>query len=89
MATNKPETSNITEPNATIKVGVIFKGDKIVPKWFIWEQRKYEIKEINYFWLDRAGKERLHCFSVTDGANNYELVFHTEKTIWKLIKVFG
>jgi hypothetical protein len=77
------------ETNATIKVGAVFQGDKIVPKWFVWEERKYEVKTVNYNWLDQQGREKLHCFSVSDGTNNYELVFHAEKTIWKLIKVFG
>ena len=74
----------LKEINQTIKVGVVFKGDKVIPKWFTWEGRKYEIKEINYNWLDHQGREKLHCFSVTDGANNYELSFNAERTVWKL-----
>ncbi len=77
----------LKELNQTVKVGAVFKGDKIIPKWFAWEGRKYEIKTVNYNWLDKEGREKLHCFSVTDGANNYELSFHTEKTIWKLTKI--
>lgn len=76
------------ESSETIKVGAVFKGDKIIPKWFAWEGRKYEIKEINYNWLDKRGREKVHCFSVTDGVNNYELSFHSEKTVWKLNKVY-
>jgi len=76
------------ESSETIKVGAVFKGDQIVPKWFTWEGRKYIIKEINYNWLDKQGREKVHCFSVTDGANNYELSFHSEKTVWKLNKVY-
>jgi hypothetical protein len=79
----------IKELDQTIKVGAIFKGDKIVPKWFVWEERKYGIKDVNYTWSDRQGREKIHCFSVTDGVNNYELTFHSEKTVWKLTKVFG
>lgn len=74
--------------NANINVIAVFKGDQINPKWFTWEGRRYEIKEINYTWLDKQGREKLHCFSVTDGVNNYELVYHTERTIWKLVKIF-
>lgn len=73
-----------SESSKTVKVGAIFKGDKIIPKWFVWEGRKYEIKEINYNWLDRQGREKLYCFSVTDGVNNYELSFNAERTLWKL-----
>ncbi len=79
----------LKEVHETIKVGAVFQGDRIVPKWFVWEGRKYTISEVNYNWSDRAGAEKLHCFSVTDGANNYELSFHPGKTLWKLDKVYG
>ena len=78
-----------SENSKAIKVGAIFKGDKIVPKWFEWDNRKYNIKEVNYIWFDKQGREKVHCFSVTDGTNNYELAYHTEKTVWKLVKIFA
>lgn len=71
----------------TIKVGAVFKGDKIIPKWFVWKGRKYEIKEINYYWKERQGIEDLHCFSVTDGVNNYELSFNSKRVVWKLNEI--
>ena len=84
------------ELDQTIKVGAIFsagggsafggKGD-IRPSWFVWEGRKYPVKEINYVWMDRQGREKLYCFAVTDGANNYELSFNAEQANWKLNKV--
>jgi len=76
-----------SEDSKAIKVGAVFKGSKIVPKWFIWEGRRYEVKEINYVWQDYQGREKIHCFSVTDGVNNYELAFHSEKMVWKLNKI--
>ncbi len=77
------------ESSKTVKVGAIFKGDKIAPKWFVWDGRKYMVKEVNYNWQGKQGREKVHCFSVTDGTNNYELAFYTEKTVWKLTKVAG
>ena len=78
----------LKELNQTIKVGAVFKGDQIVPKWFMWEGTKYIIKDVNYNWLDKVGREKLHCFSVTDGTNNFEISFHAEKTLWRLDKIF-
>jgi hypothetical protein len=75
------------EVNALIKVGAVFKGDKIIPKWFVWEGRKYEIKEVNYTWQDRQGIEVLYHFAVTDGINYYELSFNNQKMVWKLKKI--
>ena len=88
MLPSRGKSVGSLESSETIKVGAVFQGDKIVPRWFNWQGRKYEIKEVNYNWLDKQGREKVHCFSVTDGTNNYELAFHAEKTIWKLTKVF-
>lgn len=79
----------LKELDQTIKVGVVFKGDQVIPKWFTWENRKYDLKEVNYTWRDRQGSEELYCFSVTDGANNYELAFNSRRMVWKLTKVYG
>jgi hypothetical protein len=79
----------IKELNQTIKVGAVFRGDQIIPKWFVWEKRKYNIKEINYHWKDSQGIEELYCFSVTDGINNYEISFNAKRMVWKLNKICG
>lgn len=80
----------LKELDQIIKVGAIFKGGSdISPIWFVWEGRKYMIKEVNYVWMDREGREKLHCFSVTDGANNFEMSFNAERVVWKLNKVCG
>jgi hypothetical protein len=75
------------EINEKIKTGVVFEGAKVVPKWFIWENRRYDIKEINYEWTDRQGAESLFCFSVNTGANSYELSFNTKQMVWRLNKI--
>jgi hypothetical protein len=70
-----------------IKVGAVFKSSKIIPKWFIWEDRKYNIKSIDYLWQDKQGSEKIVRFSVSDGINSYELAYYASKTIWKLEKI--
>lgn len=70
-----------------IEVGAVFKGDKVLPRWFLWEKRKYSILEVNYTWNDKSGCEKIFCFSVTDGANTYEISFNAERTVWKLNKI--
>ena len=79
----------LKELNVTIKVAVVFEGDKVLPRWFVWENRKYDVKEINYTWNDRQGAEDLRWFSVTDGTNNYELAFNAKRLVWKLNKIAG
>lgn len=77
-----------SEIDEIIKAGVVFSSGKIIPKWFLWKNRKYDIKEVNYTWNDYDGTEKLLLFSVTDGTNNYEISFNTKRTIWKINKVW-
>ena len=72
-----------------IQAGIVFRAGKVFPRWFVWEGRKYNVLEINYTWEDHEGIERLHCFSVTDGANCYELSFNSKRMIWKLNKIYS
>ena len=76
-----------SEDSKSIRVGAVFKGASIVPKWFIWDDRKYTVKEVNYVWLDRRGQEKIYCFAVSDGTNNYKLSFNAEKAVWQLDKI--
>ena len=77
------ESTNIDK---IIKVGAVFKGGQILPRWFYHENRKYEIKEVNYQWEDWDGQEKLLFFSVSDGTNSYEISFNLKRMIWKLNK---
>ena len=74
----------IEEP---IYVGAIFKGNKIRPRWFIWNKRKYPIREVTFSWRDKRGEENLLYFSVSDGVNIYEICFNQKSLNWFLSKV--
>jgi hypothetical protein len=76
-----------TNINKIIKAGVVFSGGKIFPKWFLYDNKKHEIKDVNYTWEDRDGLEKLMLFSVSDDSNTYELSFNLKRMIWKLEKV--
>jgi len=76
-----------SENSNPIKVGAVFKGSTITPKWFIWEGRKYNVKSVDYAWEDKQGKEKIIRFSVSDGNNTYELAYNTIQMNWSLDKV--
>jgi hypothetical protein len=76
----------ISQVNKIIPVGVVFQGGRVIPKWFLYDNRKYEIKTVNYQWEDREGIENILMFSVSDDANTYELSFNLKRLIWKLEK---
>ena len=75
-----------TNIDKLIKVGAVFIGGRIVPKWFTHDNKKYGIKEVNYQWEDWEGQEKLLLFAVSDGTNSYEISFNLKRLVWKLNK---
>jgi hypothetical protein len=70
-----------------IDVGVIFRKGQILPKTFVWKDRKYQVKEITYHWKDARGAEVLHYFAVSDGVNIYQIYLNSKYMHWRLEKV--
>ena len=71
-----------------IRVAVIFgPGNRVAPVWFDWRRRKHTVKEITYTWRERRGEATILHFSVTDGADLYELAYNTGSQIWALMAV--
>ncbi|MFH1367999.1 MAG: hypothetical protein ABII64_02605 [Elusimicrobiota bacterium] len=77
------EETIINEP---IDVGAVFGKNKIRPKWFLWKNRKYEIKETTFTWQDREGEANIIFFSVTDGATLFEISLNQKTLAWRLEK---
>ena len=75
------------EINEKIKVGAVFENQLVKPRWFIWQNKKYQVKEITFTWKGKEGEAALLHFSVTDGANLYELCLNQKTLGWVLIKV--
>ena len=75
-----------TNIDKIIKVGAIFQGGHILPKWFYYDNRKYDIKTVNYQWEDHEGLEKLMLFSVSDSTNTYEISLNLKRLIWKINK---
>jgi hypothetical protein len=78
----------ITSIDESIKVGAIFgNGRKIKPVWFLWNRRRYPIREVTYSWVSREGRATIYNFSVTDGSSLYEICYNAETLSWKLLAV--
>jgi|LSQX01.1.fsa_nt_gb hypothetical protein len=71
-----------------IEIEANFSSNKIKPKWFLWNNRKYYIDKVNYIWHNKDGEEVIYYFSVIVGADLYELSFYTKKLKWLLSKVY-
>lgn len=78
------EPQHIGEP---IQVGVVFKKGQLFPRWFIWNNHKYNIQQITYRWKDKQGQEERYFFSVSDGVNIYQIYLNNKQMNWRLNKI--
>jgi len=78
------ETVSVEE---CIRVGAAFDNGKVRPVWFLWRNRYYRVKAVNFTWRSNQGAARLHHYSVTDGNSAYELCFNSSTMEWTLSKV--
>ena len=78
-----------TEINEKIRVGVVFDNSRIKPKWFVWNNNKYDIKETTYTWQSTRGEMPLLHFSVTDGKTLFELTLNRKTFGWMLERSSG
>jgi len=77
-----------TEINEPVKVGAVFEKAKIKPKWFIWNGKKFNLREITYSWIDSSRGSKHHFFTVWDGSNLYEISLNSRFMTWNLEKVY-
>jgi len=76
----------ITEVGETVKVGAVFEPEQVlVPKWFVWNGRKFSIQRVTFTWKVRDGQRWFHHFAVTDEARVYELTYDVSSLSWKLM----
>lgn len=66
------------------KIGVVFENE---PKVFVWQNKKYWVKQIGLHHTYRQGRKLVHVYSLT--ANNlfFRLELDSESLIWKLVEV--
>ncbi len=75
-----------TDIGETVRVGAVFSGAAVQPRWFDWQQRRYDITTVTYRWQSRMGEALLAHFAVSAGGNLYELSFNRQTLQWRLEK---
>ncbi|MFH2204355.1 MAG: hypothetical protein ABIJ96_14655 [Elusimicrobiota bacterium] len=70
-----------------VKVGAVFSGSSILPKWFVWSRRKYTVESVDMMWKGLLGDVPVRYFSVSDGANTYQLRLNQKTLEWRLERV--
>ncbi len=77
------------EPNERIEVLAWFSGGKVTPERFNWNGKEYPIEKVSYAWKERLGQETVSYFSVSTGANQYQLSFNNTSFGWRLEKIIA
>jgi len=88
---NIPETENHSyapeQLNERIEVLAYFKAGKIYPRIFIWNNKKYKIRQITYNWQERLGQGIISYFSVSAGPDLYQISFNNTSLGWRIDKI--
>ncbi|MBU1727568.1 MAG: hypothetical protein KJ880_08070 [Candidatus Omnitrophica bacterium] len=84
-----PETDNSTPEDLNEKIDCLayFKGGKILPQEFTWNNKTYRIQKITYAWQERLGRETINNFSVSTGPDLYQISFNNTTYGWRINKV--
>ena len=75
--------------NERIDVLLWSKGGMLYPQLFIWNNKSYPIKEITYRWQEHRGAECISYFSVSTGANLYQISFNNTTLGWRINKIIS
>lgn len=70
-----------------ISVGVIFASGKIMPKFFIWRDKKYSVEKVTFLWNSKTGSAEIHHFAVLSEGSVYELSYNLKTSCWRLDKI--
>lgn len=80
--------ADVTKIYEPVQVLAVFACNRIKPKAFIWNGRKYNITDVTCTWKSDRGVARVYHFAaVTNAANTYELSFNSESLGWMLDRV--
>ncbi|MBI4714014.1 hypothetical protein HY771_02405 [Candidatus Uhrbacteria bacterium] len=72
-----------------IDVIVSFCQNRVIPKRIRWNERNYEIANVNLVHTAREGKKRILYFSVSDKTNFFKLKLDPEYLEWHLVELYS
>lgn len=61
-----------------------FPHDKLRPVMFIWRNREHRVKDVTYVWRENHGSADIYHFTVSDGANVFELCYNAQTFDWSI-----
>ena len=83
---DRPLPQDETLPGEAIDVVVSFKRGGFFPLWFFLHGNKHMIKNVQFTWQEKKGREIFELFSVTDSNDTqYTICFLRQKMRWRII----
>jgi len=84
---DRPLPQDDAPPGEPIDVVASFKRGGFFPLWFFLHGNKHVIKNIEFSWQKKKGREIFRIFSVTDSYDTrYTLCFIRQRLVWKIIQ---
>jgi len=84
---NLPQENNTSGiPNGSLAVSCLFVKGKATPRYFIWKNRLYKVKKVNFFWQEQKGREKISYFSLGTSQGTYQISFSYLNLSWKMDK---
>ena len=74
--------------NEPIEVQVNFNSRQVIPVFFKWRGRTYQVDKLNLAHKERDGNDKIYYFSVSDKANYFRLAFFTRVLSWRIQEIF-
>ena len=74
--------------NDPIDVTASFCQNRVTPKHMRWNEREYQIDQVNLVHTAREGQKRIFYFSVSDAANYFKLKLDPEYLEWHLVELY-
>jgi hypothetical protein len=71
-----------------IQVNASFADRKVVPRSFVWGQRRYTVKSVNLVHTEGGGATVRFHFSVSDEANTFNISFNPRSLSWRLVEMY-
>jgi len=95
--TTEEGTVTHTRLNENIKVYALYREngdhrfphDRLRPVLFIWRNREYRVQDITYVWRENQGQAEVYHFTVSDGANVFELCYNAKHLEWTIAGTYS
>ena len=71
-----------------IEVVVSFKANKVVPNFFKWHNKVYQVVKVHLVHTSKVGQQLLYHFSVSDTANYFQLTFNPSNLSWRITNFY-